>query len=361
MKHSSSLPLNRTRLPLRSLILIGIAATLFAATAHAQGEVPAPAPKPAAQPTLPKTKAFKRVADEMDKAAQARNEVERLGPLAPPKGNGLRVLMTGHSWVGPGRITFPQIAKAAGYPDTVLRAHISGGGTGSANSIWLNEHGKDTERPTRVILLPAIPTGQWDVMTWGMFTNDQPQDYIQWMEPCLKANPAMVFYIQDGWPTPKRDAGNSTPETLSATLIESYQKTMIPMFTGNLAALNAAYPGKVHMIPAGAAVVEMIGHYVAGEVPALDCLAEIKGGKKGIYSPDSFHLSRVSGIGWLVGYCYYGVLYKKSPELIKDFSPPNVDPTLDRFMRQSAWHAITHSPYTGLTDANGNGIADQIE
>ena len=87
----------------------------------------------------------------------------------------------------------------------------------------------------------------------------------------------------------------------------------------------------------------------------------VNGGKRGIYSPDSFHLSKTSGIGWLVGYCYYGMLYRKSPELIADFHPQGVDPTLDRLMRRAAWQAITHSEFSGLTDTNSNGIADQSE
>jgi hypothetical protein len=367
------------RLPLRHLLValslqalpglawfIALSGFLPLAQAQQASATPAaetikPVPAIDAPATLPNTRAFKRVADEMDKAMQADNAAVQSAPLSFPKGNGLRILMTGHSWVAPGKITLPAIAKAAGFKDHIQRDHTSGGASGSANSIWLNEHGQDKNKPTRVILLPAIPTGQWDVMTWGMYSNDTPHDYIQWMEPCLKANPAMVFYIQDGWPTPRMNAKDTAPDQLPGVLKDAYETSVTPMFKANYDALNTTYPGKVHIIPAGAAVVEMIGHYYAGELPGFDCLAEIKGGKKGIYSPDSFHLSRTSGIGWLVGYCYYGMLYKKSPELIANFSPKGVDPTLDRFMRQAAWHAITHSPFSGLTDVNGNGIADQIE
>jgi hypothetical protein len=364
--------------PLRFLSL----AATFAFIAGCQSPVPpapaqpaaapvAPAAAPVATPAapvappapvaLPTTKAFQKEAGEIDAKMQSDTAAASAAPLSYKKGHGLRILMTGHSWVAPGKITLPDIAKAAGYKDHIQRDHTSGGASGSANSIWLNEHGQDKNKPTRIILLPAIPTGQWDVMTWGMYTNDKPQDYIQWMEPCLQANPAMVFYIQDGWPTPRFGA-KDTPTDQQFTMLDTmYRTTMMPMYQGNYDALNARYPAKVHIIPAGAAVVEMIKHYFAGELPGFDCLAEINGGKRGIYSPDSFHLSRVSGIGWLVGYCYYGELYKKSPELIADFHPKGVDPTVDKLMRAAAWHAITHSPFSGLTDQNANGIADQIE
>jgi hypothetical protein len=269
--------------------------------------------------------------------------------------------MTGHSWVAPGRITLPEIARAAGYRDHVQREHTSGGANGTPNSIWRNEQGLDKTLPTRVILLPAIPTGQWDVMTWGMYTGDTPEHYEQWIRPCLEANPAMVFYIQDGWPTPRMGPAGTPPEKMPAMLRQLYADTMTTMFRRNFDALNASHPGKVHIIPAGAAVVEILDLFFAGELPGFDCMAEVNGGKRGIFSPDSFHLSRTSGIGWLVGYCYYGMLYKKSPELIADLHPKGVDATVDQLMRRAAWHAIVHSPFSGLTDANGNGVADETE
>ncbi len=312
----------------------------------------------AAAPTSPDappgTKAFKRVADEMDKAMQADSAAAQAAPLSFPKGNGLRILMTGHSWVAPGKITLPVIAKAAGLTGHVQRDHTSGGAKGSANSIWLNEHGQDEKSPTRVILLPAIPTGQWDVMTWGAYTGDKPEDYSQWINLCLKYNPTMEFYIQDGWPTPRMGAKGTPPDQMFEVLQAMYVNTIRPMLQSTIYdPLNRSYPGKVHLIPAGAAVVEMLRHYFAGELPGFDCVAEINGGKRGIFSADSFHLSKTSGINWLVGYCYYGMLYKKSPELIADFHPKGIDRKEDQLMRQAAWHAITHHPLTGLTDKNG--------
>jgi hypothetical protein len=314
----------------------------------------------AADATAP-NQAFKKVAGEMDAAMQADNAAAQKAPLSFPKGNGLRILMTGHSWVAPGRITLPEIAHAAGYKDHVQREHTSGGANGSPNSIWRNEHGEDTRLPKRVILLPAITTGQWDVMTWGMYTGDTPEHYEQWIRPCLAANPAMVFYIQDGWPTPRFGGADTAPGQQAAMLRRMYVDTMVPLFRGNYDALERSHPGKVRIIPAGAAVVTMIDHYFAGELPGFDCLAEVKGGKRGIFSPDSFHLSRTSGIGWLVGYCYYGMLYKKSPETITELHPKGVDPVVDRLMRRAAWQAIVHSPFSGLTDQNANGVADEAE
>ena len=134
--------------------------------------------------------------------------------LGYPQGNGLRIVATGHSWVAPAMNTLSPIALAAGFEGHHLRPHLAGGGNGSARTIWAVEHGLDVpagkkERQKRMILLPAIATGQWDVMTWGAFTWDKQEDFTNWIDICLKANPKMVFYLQDGWP--RAQEGSRSP------------------------------------------------------------------------------------------------------------------------------------------------------
>lgn len=309
---------------------------------------------------LPVTEAFKATAAEMDRAMQADNADNSKGPLSYPKGNGLRILMTGHSWVAPGRITLPLIAAAAGYDGHHQRSHTSGGASGSANAIWLTEFGKFKNKPAQPILLPAIATGQWDVMTWGMFYGDTPQVYSQWIDVCLAHNPGMVFYIQDGWPLFKGELKNS-PAAEALAAIDEQAKDLGDSLSGKLyAGLDEKYPGKVHIIPAGRAVVTMLHHYYAGELPGFDCVSEHLGGKVGIYR-DGGHLSTSGGMQYLVGYAYYGMLYKKSPALITDYHPEGVNPKVDALIRDAVWQAIIHSPYSGLTDKNGDGVADEIQ
>ena len=52
------------------------------------------------------------------------------------------------------------------------------------------------------------------------------------------------------------------------------------------------------------------------------------------------------------------MLYKKSPELIKGFHPKGVPPGLDQTLREVAWKAITESPFSRITDKDGDGAAD---
>jgi hypothetical protein len=300
---------------------------------------------------------FQATADELDAAMKVENAANQKEPQQFPKGNGLRIVSTGHSWVGPALRTLPQIAAAAGYDGQHVRSHTGGGGTGSANSIWKKEFGKYDDSPAKPILLPAIGTGQWDVMTWGAFYGDTPEHYGQWIDVCLKHNPRMMFFIQDGWPTLQ----TGPPEAPAADLLKAYDDRLAEMQQGTFQliyeSLGEKYPGQVHIIPAGAAVVDMLHRYHEGRLPGFDCASEHLGGTKGIYR-DGGHLSRESGMEWLVGYLYYGTLYRKSPVLIEGLSPPNVHSEVDRAMREAAWKAIISSPYSGVTDRNGDGLGD---
>jgi hypothetical protein len=264
--------------------------------------------------------------------------------------------MTGHSFVAPAVRTLPLIAAAAHLDGHHQRAHTSGGSTGSANAIWLTEFGKFRDKPAAPILLPAIATGQWDTMSWGAYFGDSPEHYTQWIDVCLKYNPGITFLVQDGWPMVPKNAKAGSGDSFLPGL--EAQDVIEEKLLGELCEdLNKRYPGKVRLIPAGLAVMEMVRHYIAGELPGFDCLSEHLGGTRGVYH-DGGHLSNASGMDQLVGYLYFGMLYRQSPERVTAYHPKGVDPTVDRLMRQAAWRAIIQSPFSGVTDHAGAGIAD---
>ena len=105
-------------------------------------------------------------------------------------------------------------------------------------------------------MLPAIATGQWDVMTWGVFTWDKPEDYAKWIDVCLKANSSMVFYVQDGWPRAQNGMTASGEYEMKGFL--ERQKQINTAVKGAVDALNAKYPGKIHVIPVGDGVCELL-------------------------------------------------------------------------------------------------------
>jgi hypothetical protein len=300
------------------------------------------------------TEIFKVTAEELDRLMQADTAASADEPLSNPKGNGLRILSTGHSWVRPAINTLPAIAKAAGYDGHHQRANLSGGMTGSANSRWRAEIGKFDGKPPRPILLPAIATGEWDAMTWGMFYLDTPEHFEQWMDVCLKHNPEMRFYLQDGWPLYRETIANDEARQQMQT-----RQSEINGFVQSLVeGLNAKYDDRVRVIPAGNAVMRVVEAYFDGKLPELDCVSEHLGGKNGIYR-DGGHLSRVSGMELLDGYIYYSVLYQRSPALLKDYKPEGTAPNVDRVLREAAWQAAITHPLSGVVDKDGDGVGDK--
>jgi len=295
-------------------------------------------------------------AEQLEKIiADGRKAAGKNGPLSFPKGNGLRVVMTGHSWVRPGANTLPAMAKAGGFDGHQQRAHLSGGGTGSANSIWLKEVGRyrGTNAPVSV-LLPAIATGQWDVMTWGGYYNDKPVHFTQWMDVCLKYNPQMVFYLQDGWPRQIPTLDKAPADEAVAAYQRKYGE-IEAVFRTMLGELKGQYAGKVRVIPAGRAVTTLLRLHYEKKLPGVDCVSEHLGGKAGVYR-DGGHLSRQTEP--IVGYLYYAMLYRRSPVGIEGYRPPGVSKALDAILRRTAWEAVTTSSLSGIKDEDGNGVAD---
>jgi len=194
-------------------------------------------------------------------------------------------------------------------------------------------------------------------MSWGAYYNDTPESYIQWMKVCLEKNPTMTFFIQDGWPQFPRELSAAPPETfmkvMEANLATGERMLLQTLYDD----LNERYPGKVHIMPAGPAVMEMLRHYVAGRLPGFDCVSEDHAGKCGIYH-DGGHLSFASGMDQIVGYVHFGMLYRQSPERVTNYKPQGVNPVVDGLMRKAAWNAIIHSPFSGITDKAGKGVAD---
>ncbi|MBW8039676.1 MAG: hypothetical protein FVQ85_06715 [Planctomycetes bacterium] len=290
----------------------------------------------------------------------ASNTVKALekGPLSYPKGNGLRIVSTGHSWVAPALWTLPAIAKAAGLDGHHQRKHISGGGSGTANAIWLAEIGKsDGNSEPNPILIPAIATGRWDVMTWGIFHNDKPENFEQWIDFCLKYNPKMVFYLQDAW---TGTVFYRSEKELSLDKFDAGQKMVNIRVKNIMEPLRKKYPGKVHVIPVGNSMLELLKLYYAGELPGIEGISKHLCKKEYTLWSDGGHLGK--HMHWWEGYVYYAAIYKKSPELIEaGFEVTEYNAELDKLMRKCAWKAVVNHPYSGITDRNENGIADQIE
>ncbi len=285
-----------------------------------------------------------------------------------PTDGGLRIIGTGHSFMGPGFKTLPAICKVAGFKQPML-TNRGGGQTGTASYKWEQENGifRFDQKP-KPLLLPALTTGEWDVMMWGPAWGQTPAHYACWIDFALKYNLKMKFYLSDAWPTlawfdknPKVEDEAYVREllTIGAELHKRYAKLM--------KSLNQKYPDRVFVTPTSAAMLLAAQRQFKGELPGVDGLHKLIGRKsKSLWVDQIGHLG--PGFAWLEGYVFYATIYQKSPALIKDQMPikgkviekfPSEE--LDRIFRDIAWQAVINNELSGVTDANGNGIGDALE
>ncbi len=283
-----------------------------------------------------------------------------------PANGALRIVGTGHSFMGPGYKTLPVICRAAGFEQPLL-LHTGGGITGSARYKWEQENGifqfADKAKPK---LLASISNAQWDAMTWGPYYNDRPAYYACWIEFCLKYNLHMKFYLSDAWP--QLEGLGEIPTSEEALTAEAFVRL------GNernartaelVGALNEKYPGKVFVMPTSDAMVLAVQHYHRGELPGIEGINRAVGGKeRSLWRDRLGHLG--PGLDRLEGYVFYATIYGRSPELISDHIPFGGSPDfpnrqLDRVFRKIAWEAVVGNSLSGVIDKNRNGIGDARE
>ncbi|QDU95061.1 hypothetical protein [Lignipirellula cremea] len=284
-----------------------------------------------------------------------------------PADGSLRIVSTGHSFMGPGYATFYRVALAAGLTQPPLLTHTGGGMTGSARYKWEQENGifQFDGKPTPK-LMASIANAEWDAMLWGPYYHDRPAYYSCWIDFCLKYNPHMKFYLMDAWP--QIDQLRKLPATedgLSAQTIAQMGEDRQEMFGGVVDTLNKKYPGKVFVLPTCRAMVLAAEYYHRGELPGVEGIHTLVGGKKRTFWKDRIgHLG--PGFDQLEGYLFYATLYGRSPELIEgdvNFggAPDYPSRELDRVFRKIAWQAVLDHPQSGVVDKNSNGVDDGRE
>ena len=125
---------------------------------------------------------------------------------------------------------------------------------------------------------------------------------------------------------------------------------------------------KVYILPTNAAMTEAAKRFNRGELPGVQGLFKVIGGKEfSIWRDQRGHLG--PGFERLEGYVFYATIYGKSPELISEpikFSSWNSNPSflsdeLDKIFREIAWKAVVEHPLSGVVDENRNGIGDHLE
>ena len=281
----------------------------------------------------------------------------------PPDGS-LRIVGTGHSFMGPGYKTFPIITKAAGLKQPPLVTHTGGGMTGSTRYKWEQENGifQFDGKPTPK-LLASISNARWDAMMWGPYFNDQPEYYECWIEFCLKYNPDMKFYLSDAWPQlDQLREMPSSEEALTDAAFEKMGSEKNKIYGGLIGQLNKQFPDKVYIMPTSDAMVLAVKHYHLGQLPGVDGIHKLTSKKeRSLWRDRLGHLG--PGLGQLEGYVFYATLYGESPEKIDgeiSFGNKSNYPSaeLDQMFRKIAWQAVINNPLSGVKDVDGDGVGD---
>ncbi len=266
--------------------------------------------------------------------------------------------------MAPGYQTLLPIAKAAGLKQPPLVTHVGGGMTGSARYKWEQENGIfQFDGKPKPLLLASIANAQWDAMMWGPYYNDKAEYYACWIGFCLKHNPDMKFYLSDAWP--QLDQLPAVPKTESALtpeLIKKMHGEKRATFLKHFTELNRRYNDRVFVLPTSMAMVLAVDYYHQDKLPGIEGIHKAVGGKeRSLWRDRLGHLGR--GIETLEGYVFYAALYGKSPELIEAnvFNrQANGFPSLqlDQAFRKIAWEAVITDPLSGVSDSDGDGIAD---
>jgi len=300
-------------------------------------------------------------------AAYAKVQTGNRDPITSypkPTDGSLRIVGTGHSFMGPGYKTFPQIVKAAGFDQPPPLTHTGGGMTGSARYKWEQENGifQFDGNPTPK-LLASIANAEWDAMMWGPYFNDRSAYYACWIDFCLKYNPQMKFYLSDAWPQlGQLDKTPTSEDELTAETLVRLGQEKHATYEELVGTLNEEYPGKVFILPTCEAMVLAVKYYHRGELPGVEGIHKAVGGKeRSLWRDRLGHLGL--GFGNLEGYVFYATMYGRSPELIEGDirfggSPDYPSRELDRVFRRIAWEAVLNNPLSGVTDKDNDGIDD---
>jgi hypothetical protein len=283
----------------------------------------------------------------------------------------MRIVGTGHSFMKPGYVTLPLITQADGF-EQPLCLHVGGGITGSARYKWEQENGifKFDGKPLPK-LLSAISNAEWEAMIWGPYRDDRPEFYTCWIDFCEQYNPGMKYFLSDAWPAlgqvQKLFNRETNPESEAFFTDAVYDQLSAHANTGfaGLVKTLRESTDEVYILPTHAAMTEAARRFNRGELPGIEGLYKVIGGKeRSIWKDQRGHLG--PGFVRLEGYVFYATLYGKSPELISAPIKFKDDPSfpsaaLDKIFREIAWKAVVEHPLSGVTDENKNGIGDHLE
>jgi len=308
---------------------------------------------------------------EVPKEELERDDLEEFEPEGSG-GKGAKMLFIGHSLVAPVESHFrKRVAPGAGLRGYESRMQYSGGKTGAPLRHWNYTGAKQKTRP-------ALMTGRWDCLAMGMYYYwSEVEDISRWIDFALKYNPAMKFYLQDGWPA--ADGGGSNYGGSSREVkalreaageiwkdvekddrgrkvlrFEAFEKAITGLDKGmdvKLKALNKKYPGKVFSIRSSHAMLELRRLLEKKKkIPLVNrVLASSKKDRSSALYADQLHSG--PAVIQLEGYLYLAAVHKRDPRKLPAIGKGE-EAKLDRILRELAVKITVENPWSGVKKAS---------
>ena len=216
------------------------------------------------------------------------------------------------------------------------------GGKGTLNI------GTKVSAPTNP-LKEALKAGKVDVFTMAPIY--LPDDGIEnFVKLGIANNPKMRIFVQENWlPWDHYDVNFKAPAGKvdhNAPTVEALKKMHAPYFKSfdeHVADLNKKYEtNALHIAPIGQAVIKLREKILAGNAPGLQEQNDLFADPIGHAKPPLMAL---------VAYCYYGLIYEKSPvglPVPAVLAKANEAEKLNRLLQEIAWEAVTAHPQSGM-------------
>ena len=193
----------------------------------------------------------------------------------------------------------------------------------------------------------ALKSGKVDVFTMAPIF--LPDDGIEkHVKLAIDNNPKMRIFVQEFWlPWDHFDVKFKAPPGKvdhNAPTAESLRKVHEPYFKmmdEHVADLNKKFnTNAVRVAPIGQAVIALREKIIAGKAPGLK-------DQNDLFTDPIGHAK--APLAALSGYCYYGLIYEKSPVgLPAPAVLGKANPELVRLLQEIAWDAVTSHPLSGV-------------
>lgn len=263
-------------------------------------------------------------------------------------GDGLWVVTIGHSCVVSAIEPCISVARSAGFENHTHLMQFYGGPSGAAEAQWQHEGDKQQAKA-------ALASRKIDVMTFGHLVDwngrsrgCDVEDYERWIDLAIEHNPKIRFYIQDLWPWLPGPERSVEMEKFTLENYEAAMEVSTRSINAVVEALNRKYPGRIHILPAGLAMTELVRRVTRDELPGVDAVLvgqkeKQHGLRVGLYR-DKIHPTDL--VAALQGYIYYACLYQRNPTALE--TALYRDEQLDKTLREVAWKVVTEHRHSSV-------------